>query len=94
MHATTLSLPILTLGYTKIQASQHGGVTDTIYPSRGPWHKSEIDHINIVGFKGIKIGVWTHCSNKHYSQIRIVRDNDSLSTSVVLYNPVRIIKRS
>ena len=45
------------------------GIMDTLHQLRGLWHKSEKDHINGVKLKATVIGVWTYCSNKHYSQI-------------------------
>ena len=47
-------------------------IKDTINPLSVLWHKSEIYHINEVELKAIEIGVWTYCSNKNHSHIRLV----------------------
>lgn len=44
----------------------------TIHLFRGLWRKSKIDHINLVELQAIEIGVWTYCSNKHYSHINVM----------------------
>ena len=50
-------------------------ITDRVSPSRGLWHKSEIDHINILELKAFEIGIYTYCRNKQFSNIRVIYDN-------------------
>ena len=54
---------------------------DILHSLRG-LHKFEIDHINAVELMATEIGVWTYCSNKHYSQIRVMYDN---ITTIISY---------
>ena len=54
-HNINIPNPDITM-YT--DASLTGwGITDSISPSRGLWHKAELDHINVLEMKAIKIGI-------------------------------------
>ena len=51
------------------------GITDGISPSRGLWHKAELDHINVLELKPIEIGIYTYCKNKNFLLVRVLCDN-------------------
>lgn len=51
------------------------GITNHNIPSRGLWHKSGLDNINVLELKVIKIVVQTYCGNKTYMHVRIRCDN-------------------
>ena len=52
------------------------GITNEITPSRGLWHKAELDHINDhIELKAIEIGIYcTYCKNKNFFA-RVMCDN-------------------
>lgn len=50
-------------------------ITDRVSPSRGLWHKSEIDHINILELKAFEIDIYTYYKNKLFSHTRVMCDN-------------------
>ena len=56
------------------------GITNEISPSRGLWHKAELDHINSfqmdhLELKSIEIGIYTYCKNKIFLHVRVICDN-------------------
>ena len=51
------------------------GITDGISPSRGLWHKAELEHINVLHLKAIEIGIYTYCKSKDFLQVRVMCDN-------------------
>ena len=61
------------------------GIMDTSQPLTVLWHKPEVDHINVVELKAIEINGCTQCSNKHYSQIRVMYDDMTviIATSIM-----------
>ena len=44
-------------------------------PTRGLWHKAELDHINVLELKAIKIGIYTYCKNKDFLHVSVMCDN-------------------
>ena len=72
-HQITKPNPDLTI-YT--DASLTGwGITDGKSPSRGLWHSSEIDNINVLELKAIEIGIITYYKKRCFRHIRIMCDN-------------------
>ena len=58
------------------------GITNGITPSRGLWHKTELDHINVLELKAIEIGIYTYCKNKSILHVRVMCD----SVTAIAYN--------
>ena len=50
-------------------------ITNGISSSRGLWHKTELDHINVLKLKIIVIGIYTYCKNKNFLHVRVMCDN-------------------
>ena len=50
------------------------GITDGISPSRGLWHKAELEHINVLELKAIEIGIYTYCKKKEFLHVRVMCD--------------------
>ena len=44
------------------------GVSLMVYPH--PWHKAILEHINVLGLKAIKIGIYTYCTNKDFLHVK------------------------
>ena len=51
---------------------QVGYISLIVYPSlsRGRWHKAMLEHINVLGLKAIKIGIYTYCKNKDFLHLK------------------------
>ena len=50
-------------------------ITNGISSSRGLWHKTELDHINVLKLKTIVIGIYTYCKNKNFLHVRVMCGN-------------------
>lgn len=75
IHFTIFTQLILTI-IIYIDGSLTGwGITDGISPSSGLWRKAEVQHINVLDVRAIKIGIYTYCRNKDFLRIRIMCDN-------------------
>ena len=48
------------------------GITDDISPSKGLWHKVVLEHVNVLGLKAIKIGIYTYCKNKDFLHVKVM----------------------
>ena len=46
------------------------GITDGISPSRGLWQEAMLEHINVLGLKAIKIGIYTYSTNKYFLHVK------------------------
>ena len=51
------------------------GITDGISPTRGLWHKAELERINVLELKAIEVGIYTYCKNKDFLHVRVMCDN-------------------
>ena len=72
-HHINISNPDITI-YT--DASLTGwGITDGISPSRGLWHKAELEHLNVLELKAIEIGIYKYCKNKYFLHVSVMCDN-------------------
>ena len=69
IHVTILTYLILILQYIYQWKSCRWGITDAIFPSMGLWHKAVLEHINGLGLKTIKIGIYTYCKNKDFLHV-------------------------
>ena len=54
-------------------------ITSGISPSRGLWHKTELEHINVLELKAIEIGIFTYCKNKNFLHVSYVTCNSHSS---------------
>ena len=45
------------------------GIPDGISPSTGLWYKAELEHINVLESKAIRIGIYTYCKNKDFLHV-------------------------
>ena len=79
-HINSIPIPDITIN---TDASLTGwGITNGITPSRGLWHKTELDHINVLELKAIEIGIYTYCKNKSILDVRVMCD----SVTAIAYN--------